>query len=88
MLAFSPCYGLTSDPADQLLASERQNNTLAFSDVMMTGEYPTYKLLDYQRQGIVLPEEAGDQELLKKGVCDFCPSPAMGQPLTRPTKMP
>ena len=71
MLAFGPCYGLTADPYDQLLAAERQNNTLSFSDVQMTGEYPVYKLLAYKRAGIVLPEQPGDKEILKKGVCDF-----------------
>ncbi len=71
MLAFSPSYALTADPADQLYAAKRQNNTLFFSDVQMLGEYPCYKLREYEREGIVLPVMEGDTELLKKGVCDF-----------------
>ena len=71
MLAFGPSYGLTADPADQLLARQRQDNTLAFSDVQMLGEYPCYKLKEYEREGIVLPVQEGDMETLKKGTCDF-----------------
>ena len=62
MLAFGPSYGLTADPADQLLARQRQDNTLAFSDVQMLGEYPCYKLKEYEREGIVLPVQEGDME--------------------------
>lgn len=71
MLAFSPSYALSADPADQLYASQRQNNTLYYSDVQMLGAYPKYKLEEYRREGIVLPAVAGDAEILKKGVCDF-----------------
>ena len=71
MLAFGPCYGLTADPEDQLIAMQRENNTLFFSDVQMLGFYPQYKLEEYKREGIVLPKLEGDDELLKAGVCDF-----------------
>lgn len=71
MLAFGPCYGLTADPEDQLIAMQRENNTLFFSDVQMLGFYPQYKLEEYKREGIILPKLEGDDELLKAGVCDF-----------------
>ncbi len=71
MLAYGPSYGYTPDPADQLMAMQMQNNTLFFSDVQMKGRYPAYKLKEYERKGIVLPKQEGDDQLLLDGVCDF-----------------
>lgn len=71
MLAFGPIYGYTSDPADQLLARKAEDATLFYSDVQMLGKYPKYKLAEYEREGITLPIQEGDLEILEKGVCDF-----------------
>lgn len=71
MLAFGPTYGYSSDPADQLMALQMENNTLFYSDVQMLGAYPNYKLAQYEREGITLPIEDGDLATLKEGVCDF-----------------
>ncbi|MBQ0064653.1 MAG: glycoside hydrolase family 1 protein [Firmicutes bacterium] len=71
MLAYGPTYGLTPDPEDQLLAQQWQNNTLVFSDVQMLGRYPNYKLKEYERNGIVIPAQEGDWEIIKEGTCDF-----------------
>lgn len=71
MLAYGPTYGFTSDPADQLLARREEDRTLFYSDVQMLGRYPAYKLAEYQREGIKLPLEKGDLELLASYPCDF-----------------
>ena len=71
MLAFGPVYGYTSDPADQLLAKQREDATLFYSDVQMLGRYSNYKLEEYKRNGITIPAQEGDFEILKEGVCDF-----------------
>lgn len=71
MLAFGPVYGYTCDPYDQLLAKQQEDRTLFYSDVQMTGVYPTYKLKEYERKNITIPFEDGDAALLKAGVCDF-----------------
>ena len=71
MLAFGPVYPYTSDSADQLLARQMEDRTLFYSDVQMTGRYPNYVLADYERQGITLPVQDGDWDIIKAGVCDF-----------------
>jgi 6-phospho-beta-glucosidase len=71
MLAFGPVYGLTADPADQLLAKQEENETLFFSDVQMLGFYPNYKLAEYKRKGITIPAKDNDFDILKKYTCDF-----------------
>ncbi len=61
MLARSPAYPLTSDPADVLLAQESdKTNNLQFLDIFVRGEYPGYLLRFWEDQGIeldVLPED-------------------------------
>ncbi len=71
MLAYGPIYGYTSDPADQLLARKGEDGTLFYSDVQMLGKYPNYKLAEYEREGITIPAQEGDFELLEKYTCDF-----------------
>jgi 6-phospho-beta-glucosidase len=71
MLAAGPVYGYTSDPEDQLLAKKAEDRTLFYSDVQMLGFYPNYKLAEYKRNGITVPAQAGDYEILKKYTCDF-----------------
>ena len=71
MLAYGPTYGLTADPADQLLARQMEDQTLFYSDVQMLGFYPDYKLAQYEREGIKIPALPGDWDILSEGVCDF-----------------
>ena len=71
MLAYGPIYAYTSDPNDQLLAQQAMNRILFYSDVQMNGSYPNYKLEEYKRNGIVLPAEEGDLELIRRYPCDF-----------------
>ena len=71
MLAYGPKYGLTCDPDDQLLAQLANDQTLFYSDVQMLGEYPKYKLKQYERENITIPAKDGDLQLLKEYTCDF-----------------
>ena len=71
MLAFSPIYAYTCNPNDQLMALQDMNRTLFYSDVQMLGTYPNYKLAEYERNGIRLPEKEGDLQTLAKYPCDF-----------------
>ena len=72
MLAYSPIYGETCDPNDQLLAlNVSQRQFMWYADVQMTGRYPNYKLKDYERNGITLNLLEGDKELLETYPCDF-----------------
>lgn len=54
MLAYQPIYAYTCDPNDQLLIMERSKSSLFYSDVQTGGQYPTYKLKQYEREGIAL----------------------------------
>ncbi len=71
MLAYGPVYAGTPDPDDQLLAQQRMNQTLFYSDVQMLGRYPAYKFAEYQRQGIVLPVQNDDLAVIEANPCDF-----------------
>jgi len=71
MLAYGPVYALTPDPQDQLLAQQSLNRTLFYSDVQMRGIYPDYKLKEYEREGIVLPAQDGDLDVIRRYPCDF-----------------
>lgn len=71
MLAYRPLYTYTCDPADQLKVMEMQQERHFYSDVMMNGEYPAYRLRKYEREGIVLEDTPEDYDLLKKYPCDI-----------------
>ena len=71
MLAFGPTYGMTCDPADQLLARKIEDGNLFYADVQMLGYYPNYTAADYKRKGLVIPAKEGDLEIISKYTCDF-----------------
>lgn len=71
MLAYGPTYSYTCDPADQIMALEREQTTLWYSDVQTGGFYPEYKLKEYERKGIVLDDTPEDYELIEKYSADF-----------------
>ncbi|MBR3357453.1 MAG: family 1 glycosylhydrolase [Solobacterium sp.] len=71
MLAYMPVYGCTCDPKDQLLAMDKERDALFFSDVQVGGEYPRYKLKEYERKGIVLDMEADDLDLIRRYPCEY-----------------
>ena len=71
MLAYAPIYACTCNPKDQLLAMERERDALFFSDVQVGGEYPSYKLKEYERNGVKLEMEADDLDLIRQYPCEF-----------------
>ncbi len=42
-----------------------------FTDVQCRGYYPSYKLKEYERKGIVIQKEKDDDEILKAGTVDY-----------------
>ena len=42
-----------------------------FTDVQCRGYYPSYKLKEYERKGIVINKEKDDDEILKAGTVDY-----------------
>lgn len=71
MLAYNPAYPYSCNPEDVLEAHKRNNSTLFFTDVQCRGYYPAYMLKQFEREGITLKKEAGDDEVIRKGTVDF-----------------
>ena len=71
MLAYKPAYPYTADPRNQILILENEQKILFYSDVMMRGRYPEYRLKMYERENITIESEPQDYELIEKYTCDF-----------------
>ncbi len=71
MTAYGSTYSLTCNPDDELLLMKSDQQRHFFSDVQCRGEYPAYKLKEYERKGIKLDIHEGDLELLKEGTVDY-----------------
>jgi len=71
MLAAGESYPISAKPEDiwQALKDNREN--YFFIDVQSRGEYPHYALKQLEREGVHIPWEPGDKELLKKYTVDF-----------------
>ena len=71
MLAAGIFYPASPDPKDvhQALIDNREN--FFFVDVQARGEYPAYALKEFEREGIEIPFEEGDKELLKEHPVDY-----------------
>ncbi|MDD3028627.1 MAG: family 1 glycosylhydrolase [Erysipelotrichaceae bacterium] len=71
MTAYGSTYSLTCNPDDEILLMKSDQNRHFFSDVQCRGEYPAYKLKEYERTGVKLDIRDGDLELLKEGTVDY-----------------
>lgn len=70
-LAATPNYPLTSDPRDQLLAQQEDNNQLYFTDVHVRGHYPKRILNEWQKKGYTIDVTEADLDDLAKGTVDY-----------------
>ena len=64
-------YPNSPDPADIIGTMEFNHKMMFYCDVQCRGMYPAYKLREFEREGIVLPIQSGDLELLQAGKVDF-----------------
>lgn len=71
MLAAGKTYPNTPRPIDVLAAQQADRQNYFFIDVQSRGEYPAYALKELEREGIEIPFEEGDKELLKEHTVDF-----------------
>lgn len=71
MLAAGKFYPLTPKPDDVKAAIDRDRENYFFIDVQAHGEYPGYALKFFEREGLDIPIEEGDLELLKEHTVDF-----------------
>ncbi len=73
MIAAMLQYPLTCHPEDVFAAMQHgQLHYLFASDVQIRGAYPSYLKRYFNENGIVIPMEDGDEEILRKGTVDFC----------------
>ncbi len=71
MAAYTIGYANTCDPQDRLEEYMRSREYNFFLDVQCRGEYPKYKLKEYERNGFTLDHTKEDEEDLKKGCVDY-----------------
>ena len=61
-------YPMTPKPEDMIAMMEADRNVMFFSDVQARGYYPSYIRKRWEREGIEIHMEPGDEELLKNTV--------------------
>lgn len=71
MLAAENHYPLTCNPEDVFAAQTSNRKNYFFVDVQSRGYYPTYKLNEYERKGIMPEMFDEDMEILKDNTVDF-----------------
>lgn len=71
MLAAGNAYPYSCHPADVMESILMDHENYFFSDVQARGYYPAYAVKQMKREGIELPIEKDDPEILKKGTVDF-----------------
>lgn len=71
MLAGGIFYPRTCSPGDVWEAYKSDRENYFFIDVQSRGEYPRYALKQLEREGVKIPFEDGDKEILKENTVDF-----------------
>lgn len=71
MLAAGAVYPYSCRPEDVWQAMNDERKNYFFVDVQARGYYPNYALKQLEAQGIKIPMEAGDEQLLREGTVDF-----------------
>ncbi len=71
MLAAGQYYPDSANPLDVQEAADKNREIFFFSDVQVRGYYPSFALKKQEREGIVIPFEPGDTELLRDNTVDF-----------------
>lgn len=71
MMAAGMYYPYSCRPGDVWAAYEEMRDEAYLIDVQARGEYPRHFIKKLEREGIELPIQAGDLELLKENTVDF-----------------
>ena len=71
MVSHVPVYPLTANPKDVMLAEESMHLRYFFPDVQVRGYYPNYTLKEFEREGLTIPIQEGDAEILTQGKVDY-----------------
>lgn len=71
MIAGQITYGLTANPKDALEVMKSERAMYFYCDVQCRGVYPCWKEKEYERNGVKLVREEGDDEILLNGTVDY-----------------
>ncbi len=71
MIHMMPLYPASCRPEDMVESQERMREKYLFSDVQVRGYYPTYLLREWERKGINVVMQPGDEDILRHGCADF-----------------
>ena len=71
MYAMSGLYPLTCKPEDMMAHMNTRRLSYFYADTMVIGGYPYYAQSLFEKEGVVLKKEDGDDELLKNYPLDF-----------------
>ena len=71
MYAMSGLYPLTCKPEDMMAHMNTRRLSYFYADTMVTGGYPYYAQALFEKEGVVLVKEPGDDDLLKEYPLDF-----------------
>lgn len=71
MISHVPIYPINSDPNNIMLAEESMRLRYFFPDVQARGYYPNYVLKEFEREGLNIPMEEGDADILANGKVDY-----------------
>ena len=71
MVAYGANYPYTCNPDDVLASKKAMQNYHFYEDVQARGYYPSYKLKEYERNGIKFSLTDEEKAILKEGTVDF-----------------
>jgi 6-phospho-beta-glucosidase len=71
MLSLSNVYPNTCNPEDVFETMELRRTSLFYSDVMLRGYYPRYLKRIWEREGVNVKMEQGDEEILRAYTNDY-----------------
>jgi len=67
----TPVYPLSSKPEDVLLAYQKTSEALYLLDLMSKGKIPAYKQVEFEKAGIQIQKQDGDDRLIQDNPIDF-----------------
>jgi 6-phospho-beta-glucosidase len=71
MVAYGATYPYTCNPADVLASKQAMHGYHFYEDVQARGYYPSYKLKEYEREGVNFSLTEEEKQTLLNGTVDF-----------------
>ncbi|MGX7031364.1 6-phospho-beta-glucosidase [Vagococcus zengguangii] len=71
MVSHVPIYPFSCNPDDIMASEEALRQRYFFADVHCRGEYPTYALKEFEREGYNINITEEDKEILRNGTVDY-----------------